>query len=294
MTGTGAPESSAAARTSQRTETIGPEPARALAGLLDVDAPPLGAGDPLPPLWHWVYLLERRRQSELGRDGHPVHGIPAPPGPGRRRMFAGGRVTMKAPLRLGEPATLTSRVTATLDKQGRAGPLTFVTVRGDIEQGGALAIVDEQDIVYRAPGHRLSAQAGGNEQPRQAAPDRDRRLEFVVDPVVLFRFSALTYNAHRIHYDRVWAAEEGYPDLVVHGPLQALLMGELLRRGGVSMCGHQFAYRLVAPTFGEQRLTVTAEVHDPGVTAQVLDGRGRITATSTLRRADDSFTDATS
>jgi 3-methylfumaryl-CoA hydratase len=285
MRSTGFPEPSATAETRQRTEMIVPEPARALARLLDIDAPPLGAGDPLPPLWHWVYLLERHRQSELGRDGHPIQGIPAPPGPGRLRMFAGGRVTTHTPVRFGEPATLTSRVTATVEKEGRGGRLTFVTVRGDIEQGGAPTIVDEQDIVYRTAGHRLSPQTAENVQPPEAGPDRDRRLEFVVDPVVLFRFSALTYNAHRIHYDSAYAAEEGYPDLVVHGPLQALLMGELIRRGGASMRGQEFAYRLVAPTFGAQRLTITTDTHRLGVTAQVRDQGGRITATSTLRPA---------
>jgi len=139
--------------TSTRTELITLWPAEGLAGVLDMDAP--SAGDELPALWHWVYLLERPRQSDLGPDGHPRHGIPAPPGPGRLRMFAGGRVSMQILLRFGEPATRTTRVIRTVEKEGKSGPLTFVTVRSDIEQNGRLAIVDERDIVYRAPGSRL-------------------------------------------------------------------------------------------------------------------------------------------
>jgi len=212
--------------TSTRTELITLEPAEALAGMLDIDAP--SAGDELPALWHWIYLLERRRQSDLGPDGHPRHGIPAPPGPGRLRMFAGGRVSMHTPLRFRQPATRTTRVIRTAEKEGKSGLLTFVTVRSDIEQGGRLAIADEQDIVYRAPGSTLPAKSNTAETP---APMGSLALD--VDSVVLFRFSALTYNAHRIHYDSAYAAQEGYPGLVVHGPLQALMMGELIRRSGV-------------------------------------------------------------
>jgi 3-methylfumaryl-CoA hydratase len=283
MTTDPAPEPPAVAEVSTRSELITAEPAEALAGLLDIDAPSPDDGETLPPLWHWIYLLERRRQSELGHDGHPTRGIPAPPGPGRLRMFAGGRVRAYRHLRFGEAATRTTRVKSTFDKSGRSGELTFVTVRTDIEQGGALAIVDEQDIVYRAPGSTLAPRT----QARDAGsphlgPAGSGVLEFEVDPVVLFRFSALTYNAHRIHYDRAYATEEGYPDLVVHGPLQALLMGELIRRSGVPTLGTRFSYRLVAPTFGAQRLTVTAAAEGSGVCAQVHDGSGRVTATSTL------------
>lgn len=155
--------------TSTRTELITPEPAEALAGLLDIDTPTTGTD--LPALWHWVYLIERRRQSDLGPDGHPTHGIPEPPGPGQRRMFAGGRVSLYAPLRLGEPATRTTRVIRTVEKEGKSGPLTFVTVRSDIEQGGRLAIADEQDIVYRAPGSTLPPRMT---PPGLSRPERPR------------------------------------------------------------------------------------------------------------------------
>ncbi|WP_248962474.1 FAS1-like dehydratase domain-containing protein [Sphaerisporangium perillae] len=279
MTSSAASAEQGETQTSRRTELITPEPAEALAGLLDID-PPSG-DEELPALWHWIYLLERRRQRDLGPDGHPTHGIPAPPGPGRLRMFAGGRVSMHTPLRFGEPATRTTRIVRTAEKDGKSGPLTFVTVRSDIEQGGRPAITDEQDIVYRAPGSTLPAKPSTSETPAHTAPEDGLALD--VDSVVLFRFSALTYNAHRIHYDSAYAAEEGYPGLVVHGPLQALMMGELIRRSGVPLVGQEFAYRLVAPAFGEQRLTVAPDPDETCVSAQVRDGAGRVTATSTLR-----------
>ena len=131
---------------------------------------------------------------------------------------------------------------------------------------------------------QLPPQPTRDARPLQADPDQeDQHLEFRVDPAVLFRFSSLTYNAHRIHHDRDYATEEGYPDLAVHGPLQAPLMGELLHRGGGSMLGQEFTYRLIAPTFGSQRLTAEASSDDQGITARVRDGTGRITATSSLR-----------
>ncbi len=259
-----------------RTKLITPEPAEALAGLLNLDPP--AAGEPLPALWHWVYLLERRRQSELGPDGHPTDGVPAPPTAGQLRMFAGGRVCLRTPLRFDETATRTTRVVRTTHKQGASGPLTFVTVRSEVEQQGHVAIVDEQDIVYRPRGRALAARPDSGTAERSPA----LRLVLDVDSVLLFRFSALTYNAHRIHYDQAHAAAEGYPGLVVHGPLQALLMGELMRRAGAALVSQEFAYRLVAPVFGAQRLTATAA--DTSITSvHVLDGTNQVTATSTLR-----------
>jgi 3-methylfumaryl-CoA hydratase len=271
-------------RVARRTELITHEPAEALAGLLDIE-PPAAAGT-LPPLWHWVSLRERRRESELGPDGHPTRGIPAPPGPGRLRMFAGGRLTVHNPLRFGEPASRASYVLRSVDKQGRSGSLTFVTVRSEIAQAGALAVREDQDIVYRTAGGVPSpASPGAVDAAGGHGRQGGYRIEFDVDPVLLFRFSALTYNAHRIHYDKDYAIAEGYPDIVVHGPLQALLMAETMRRSGVPMRDRTFAYRLVAPTYGAQRLTVTARHHPDGADAQVRDGAGSVTATSTLTAA---------
>ncbi|MGA9748201.1 MAG: acyl dehydratase [Nocardioides sp.] len=265
-----------------REEVLAPEPAEGLAAMLDLDLP-VGAGVELPPLWHWVYLLERRPQRDLGPDGHPTEGIPAPPGPGFRRMFAGGRVVHLHPLVLGRAAHRRTWVAATEHKTGRTGELTFVTVRSEVSQDGRLAVVDEQDIVYRPPGPALPPAGSAAAAPAAG----DARLDLDVDPRLLFRFSALTHNAHRIHYDRDFVHEEGYDDLVVHGPLQALMMGELLRRHGVALLGREFCYRLVAPMTGPQRLSVigTPGAAEPSVAASgsagIVTAQGRLRPTST-------------
>ncbi|OYO14340.1 mesaconyl-C4 CoA hydratase [Enemella evansiae] len=250
-----------------RTEVLAPEPAEALAALLDIDPP---ADELLPPLWHWLHLLPRPRTADLSPDGHPITGIPAPPGPGRRRMFAGGRITTLRPLRLGVPATRVTEVVDVREKQGRSGPLTFATVRSTISQADRPGVVEEQDIVYRAPGG-AALPAEDPEPSKESWPGP--RLELGVDEALLFRFSALTFNAHRIHYDLGWAAHEGYAGLVVHGPLQTLLMAELLRREGIDLVGHTFTHRLLAPLVGVPRPLVAAAGTD-GLAAGVRAGDG--------------------
>ena len=260
-----------------RTELITPEPSEALANLLGTDIP---TGE-LPTLWHWIHLLERRPHADLGPDGHPTFGIPAPPGPGRKRMFAGGRVSTHAPVVFGRPATRTTWITDTQEKQGRIGPLTFVTVRNEYAQDGRVCIVDENDIVYRTPGSSLTVEAGTLQDTPAPAP-REPALTLTADEAMLFRFSALTYNAHRIHYDHNWVRQEGYRDLIVHGPLQALMMGELIRRHGDGLVGKRFAYRLVAPMIGPQTLTVYAAPGSVNAGCEVQDVHGTVTAVSTL------------
>jgi 3-methylfumaryl-CoA hydratase len=251
------------------TELITPGPAQALAGLLGVPA----AGEELPLLWHWVYLLDRPPQDALGPDGHQARGgMPVPPGPGLRRMFAGGRVWRHGPLRIGSEATRRTWQASSARKQGRSGPLVFVTVRTEVSQGGQVVITDEQDLVYREAGADNPARSG----PGVAAAGRDRAV--TVDPVLLFRFSALTYNAHRIHYDRDYARAEGYPGLVVHGPLQALLMAELARPGAT-----EYAYRLVAPLYEDDGLIVSAAPDGDAVRVSCRDASDRVTATGVIR-----------
>lgn len=254
-----------------RTEVIAPEQAEALANLIGAQVP----RTILPPLWHWTHLLERRPHADLGPDGHPTFGIPAPPGPGRKRMFAGGVVTTYDGLRLGRPATRSTYVADAREKQGRSGSLTFVTVRNEYAQDGRIVVVDDYDIVYRGAESGSPPQQVPSEPP---PPDGRTQLRLRVDEALLFRFSALTYNAHRIHYDHNWVREEGYPDLVVHGPLQALMMGELLRAHGPGLVGRRFSYRLVSPMIGPQTLTVTAV--EGG--AEVHDARGTRTAVGSL------------
>ena len=264
-----------------RTELIIPGPSEALANLLGTDIPT----DKLPPLWHWIHLLEKRPHADLGPDGHPTFGIPAPPGPGRKRMFAGGRVSTRAPLVFGMPATRTTYVAATKEKQGSTGPLTFATVRNEYTQGGRVAIVDDNDIVYRTPGSSLAVQAGTLQDEPAPAP-REPALTLTADEALLFRFSALTYNAHRIHYDHNWVREEGYSDLIVHGPLQALMMGELVRRLGDGLVGKQFAYRLVSPMIGPQTFTVLAGEDGVNAGVEVRDVHDTTTAVSTVGPTD--------
>ncbi|MGH3294457.1 MAG: FAS1-like dehydratase domain-containing protein [Trebonia sp.] len=277
----------------ERTETPQPEPALALADLLGVPVPDLGAG--LPPLWHWVYLLDRPAQADLGQDGHPVRGtLPAPPGPGRRRMWAGGRVSTRGPLRCGEPATKRTRVLTVTEKRGRSGHLTFVTVGVQVLQRGTVVVDEEQDIVYRdaagpAAGPAGSPAAEAPAVPAPVIPAGQGEREIGISPALLFRFSALTYNAHRIHYDRDYCRDvEGYPGLLTHGPLQAIAMAEAARgigyRGG-SRGGHvSFAYRLVSPLFDDQGLVVGAVPGTDGTTVTTARDRyGRQTATGTFR-----------
>jgi 3-methylfumaryl-CoA hydratase len=258
------------------TELITPGPAQALAGLLGVPLPAQG----LPLLWHWVYLLDRPPQAALGPDGHPARGgIPVPPGSGLRRMFAGGRVSRRGPLRPGAEATRRTWQAGAAVKQGRSGPLHFVTVRSEISQGGQVVVAEEQDLVYREPAPPAPDRSAEPTAPAAAGGDRDWLVE--VDPVLLFRFSALTYNAHRIHYDREYARTEGYPGLVVHGPLQALLMAELARPGVPDRC--EYSYRLVAPLFDDQGLIVSAVPEDGAVQVATRDRAGRTTAAGVIR-----------
>ncbi|WP_410582183.1 MaoC family dehydratase N-terminal domain-containing protein [Amycolatopsis sp. lyj-108] len=256
-------------------EVLLPGPAEALASLLDVEMPDLDR-DGLPLLWHWFYLLDRPAQADLGPDGHPVRGtIPAPPEPGRRRMWAGGRVRTLGPLRCGLSATRHTEVLSVREKQGRTGRLTFVVTGHKIVQDGEVVVEEEQDIVYRDAASRPAEAATG--EPEVTAAEDEWAID--VSPTLLFRFSALTYNAHRIHYDRDYARDvEGYPGLLTHGPLQALAMAEAARRQGAGG-PLAFDYRLVSPLFDHQGMIVRAD----GTVIAVRDRHGRRTATGTVR-----------
>ncbi|TWG06412.1 3-methylfumaryl-CoA hydratase [Streptomyces brevispora] len=265
--------------TVERTEVIAAEPAEALAAMLDLDIPHK-AGDRVLPLWHWIYLLERSRESELGEDGHPVVGIPAPPGPGCRRMFGGGRVTAHGLLEIGKPATKVTSVARSVDKQGRTGLLTFTTVAQEIFQNGQLVIREEQDIAYRAPGSNALPTP-----PAPPEPPAGPQLRLSVDERMLFRFSALTYNAHRIHYDLDWCRQEGYDGLVIHGPLLAFMMGEHMRREGIDLVGRTFGYRLVSPMTKAQTFSVVPGPDGLVQGAEARSAAGTVCAVSTVTEA---------
>ncbi|CAM5780494.1 MaoC family dehydratase N-terminal domain-containing protein [Ottowia pentelensis] len=240
-------------------------PLRGWSATLDrTDAPPR-PGDAVPPLGHWLYFLPQAPQGELGADGHPRRGGFLPPVPLPRRMWAGGRLAWQAdtPLRVGDAARRVSRIESVSHKSGRSGEMVFVLVKHDVHNARGLALTEEHDIVYRGaplPGATPPA-------PQAAEQQAPWRREIVPDPVLLFRYSALTFNGHRIHYDRRYVTEvEGYPGLVVHGPLIATLLVDLARRHAPGRFVRRFEFRAVRPTF---------DLHPFFVNGQPLaDGRG--------------------
>ncbi len=258
-------------RTERRTDTVGASAAAALAATLDRDEPEPPPGSDLPPLWHWMFFAPLARASEIGADGHPRRGGFLPPVPLPRRMRAGSRLDFHHPLQVGDEITRTSRIADVSVKTGRSGALVFVTVRHEIANARGLAISEEQDLVFRdAPQPGAAAPA-----PQPAPADAEFSRAIVPDPVLLFRDSALTFNGHRIHYDRPYAmAEEGYPGLVVHGPLIATLLIDLLRRQQPGARVRRFAFKAVRPLFdihpfavcgradGERRVALWARDHE--------------------------------
>lgn len=239
-------------------DVITEAPAAALAAVLDVPETAPGAGEPLPPLWHWLYFLDAPPQRELGADGHPAHGRFLPPVPDRTRMFAGGRLRVEHPLVVGRPAERRSELADVAVKRGRSGELAFVTVRHEVRQQGRTCLVEEQDLVYRSG--RGTRAARTTSDPPPEIPSGGWELTLEPDPVLLFRFSALTGNAHRIHYDEPYARDvEGYPGLVVHGPLLAVAMLETVRRHAPERSVESLSYRLRAPAFAGERLRIDAE-----------------------------------
>ena len=256
--------------------------AQAIAAAVTLE-PPSGvptADSPLPPLWHWFYFLPRAPQSQLGSDGHPQRGGFIPPIPYPRRMFAGARIRFHHPLRIGQPARREGVIRNITQKSGRSGPLAFVTVGYQTYQNEMLCIEEEQDIVYREPGAPVPAPT-----PVELPPVNDAITRTVVpDPRLLFRFSALTFNAHRIHYDRPYAQhEEGYPGLVVHGPLVAVLLMELARHH-TSRPIIGFSFRSQAPLFDLAPFRLLARPNGDRIDleAQGPDGTTALSATVEL------------
>ena len=220
-------------------------PIAALSATLDRDDPVPVGGDPLPPLWHWLYFLPTARQSVLGPDGHPARGGFLPPVPLPRRMWAGGRFTFHQPLRVDEAITRVSTVQDVTVKQGRNGALCFVLVKHEVSGANGLALVEEHDIVYRD----MPAAGEAPAAPKPVRTDGAWAREIVPSDPLLFRYSALTFNSHRIHYDRRYVTEvEGYPGLIVHGPLIATLLIDLVRRHSDRMVA-SFRFRAVSPLF---------------------------------------------
>jgi len=230
-------------------------PVTALAATLDRRDPPPAAGDAIPPGWHWLYFLEAKPAAELGPDGHPRRGEFLPPVPLPRRMWAGGRIEFRGALKIGEALQRDSEIVSVEAKRGKSGSLVFVTVRHTVRASGAIAVIEEHDIVYRE-----AAKPGEALPPGKMAPlSAPWRREIVPDPVLLFRFSALTFNGHRIHYDLDYCRnEENYPGLIVHGPLQTIMMLDLCRRNETRPVTG-LDYRALHPVFHQERFTVNGE-----------------------------------
>jgi 3-methylfumaryl-CoA hydratase len=257
----------------ETTARIDAWPSEAFAALLDQPSPVGKAGDPLPPLWHGFHLLDHPAQADLGEDGHPAQGHFLPPLPHRRRMFAGGRLDVREPLRVDDVVTRRSSLVSAVPKSGRSGEMVFVTVRHEFERDGTLALVEEQDFAYRS---QPAGEARGLPEKAPAATDAPdappvgRQLRVHPDEAMLFRFSALTYNTHRIHYDHPYVTGvEGYPGLVVHGPLLALLLLELPRRYAPERRIATVAYRLQRPAFAGTPVVVQGTPDGAQLTAGV-------------------------
>jgi 3-methylfumaryl-CoA hydratase len=237
-------------------DAITATPVKALSATLDRDDPAPSQGSFLPELWHWLYFLPHARQSEIGPDGHPKRGGFLPPIPLPRRMWAGSRIQWLAPLSIGDDIERTSIIKSVTHKAGRTGDLIFVLVGHQISNQDGLAIVEEHDIVYRDA-------AGPDDKPVApiAAPsDAQWSKTIVPDDVLLFRFSALTFNGHRIHYDRKYVTEvEGYPGLIVHGPLIATLLVDLVRQSIPECRLKSFEFRAIRPMFDINTFKVCAK-----------------------------------
>lgn len=263
-------------RSETRRDVIGATPPAALAATLDHPPREWPAGTPLPPLWHWLYFLPLHRASELGADGHARLGGFLPPVPLPRRMWAGSRFEFVAPLCVGDAAERISTIENIALKHGRSGPLVFVTVRHEVAVNGAAtpALREWHDIVYRA-----ARQPGDVEPPPQPAlAEAQWSREWTPDDVLLFRYSALTFNGHRIHYDRRYVTEtEGYPGLVVHGPLIATLLLDLLARELPGARLASFSFRALRPSFDGRPMRVNGRREGDTVHLWAQDHEGWLT-----------------
>jgi len=260
-------------KTETLTDDITAAPVRALAATLDHDEAGPVPGTPLPPLWHWLYFLPAHRASEIGEDGHPRRGGFLPPVPLPRRMWAGSRLDWLPdnPLRVGDAVRRISRIASVNPKSGRSGDLVFVTVAHELHNAQGLALTEEHDIVYR--GAPQPGEAPPPPTPAESGAPWQRGL--TPDEVLLFRYSALTFNGHRIHYDRKYVTEvEGYPGLIVHGPLIATLLLDLLRRQAPQAHVRRFEFKAVRPAFDGRPLRLNGRRAGDQVSLWAQDHEG--------------------
>ncbi|WP_018178831.1 FAS1-like dehydratase domain-containing protein [Jongsikchunia kroppenstedtii] len=264
-------------------ETIDPGPIATLASLFDDGLAAPSVGDPLPPLWHWVALSRWAASSELGPDGHPARGAFMPPIDLPRRMFAGGTVQFGAPLIVGDQIRRESIVESVTEKQGKSGPLVIVVVRTVLYgPDGSVSVDERQNIVYRNAAQADPATVPDAAEPaamlpveRAISPASVGVWDFRTDPTLLMRFSAATSNAHRIHYDWPYATRiEGYPGLVVHGPLMTLALVQTYRLTGSLQPIASLRHRNLAPLFCGQPAQLRATATDAGTTVDLIGPGG--------------------
>ncbi len=276
-------------QTETLTDEITAAPVRGLSATLDRDDPTPLPGSALPPLWHWLYFVPQSRQSNLGPDGHARRGGFLPPVPLPRRMWAGGRLHWEPgnPLVIGDAVRRVSRIASVTHKAGRTGDLVFVLVKHEVLNARGRALTEEHDIVYRAapqaplPGDPVP-------MPTAAEPGAAWQREIAPDDVLLFRYSALTFNGHRIHYDRRYATEvEGYPGLIVHGPLIATLLVDLVRRHATGAFVKSFSFKAVRPTFDLHPFRLHGQPSADGQTVKLwaADHEGWLTMQGTAELA---------
>jgi len=269
-------------RSEEVSDTATATPYAALSATFDRPAERPPVGTPLPALWHWLYFLPLHRQSEIGPDGHARRGGFLPPVPLPRRMWAGSQFEFHRPLAIGDAMTRTSTIHDVTEKSGRTGPLVFVKVRHEIRRAGEadVALTEFHDIVYReAPKPDDVAPS-----PKAAPASSTWEKKWVPDDVLLFRYSALTFNGHRIHYDRKYVTEvEGYPGLIVHGPMIATLLLDLLRHRMPDAVVARYAFRAVRPVFDINHFYVCGEPQADGKTIRLWakDHEGWLTMEAT-------------
>jgi 3-methylfumaryl-CoA hydratase len=272
-------------RTESLSDVITATPYAAMSATLDRGTERPAPGTPLPPLWHWLYFLPLFPQSEVGPDGHAKRGGFLPPVSLPRRMWAASQIAFNDPLRIGDNVTRTSTIAGINEKSGRSGRLVFVRVGHEIRRNGSsdVALSEFHDIVYRE-----AAKPGDVTPTPTAAPGASRWARKIVpDDVLLFRYSALTFNSHRIHYDRRYVTqEEGYPGLIVHGPLIATLLLDLLRWQMPEAVVTGYEFRAVRPLFDINHFFVCGEPGDDGrkirLWARDHDGWLAMDATATV------------
>lgn len=266
-------------RTKTAHDEITAFPLNALAGTLDREDPPAVAGTPVPPLWHWLFFLPIYGPRETRQDGHAKGGEFMPPIALPRRVWAGSKFIWESgnPLRVGESATRISRIASITPKEGKSGELVFVKLVHEFHNAAGLSLINEHYSAYRG------AAKPGDPQSKPALADTEAawHREIVPDAVLLFRYSALMFNSHRIHYDWPYATrEEGYPSLLVQGPLIATLLMDLLRRNAPGAVVRSLEFKAVRPSFVDRPMHLRGQPEGNQVRLWASDDEGRLTMTA--------------